>query len=106
MGPLLSVAALGVPADLHVDALTKVSTFSSSLRQAQVLPACASLKTLHTLTLCIMPSPGEESLRTRGARLVHASPHLTSMPLPQRLRRAHDDTPPRASARGVDPYQP
>ncbi|KAH8995178.1 hypothetical protein EDB86DRAFT_2804655 [Lactarius hatsudake] len=156
-----SVSAPGVLADLHADALAKVSTFSGALVQAQVLPARASLKTLRvpdaiplregtplsvsasltvlpslasltiafrleqgydngailraivaacprlhhldftiacrpsitvetfsrtirplgqlrTLTLRIVPSPGEDSLRACGARLVRASPRLSS----------------------------
>ncbi|KAI0249590.1 hypothetical protein BJV78DRAFT_1276096 [Lactifluus subvellereus] len=159
-----SVAAPGVLADLHADALPKVNTFSGTLVQAQVLPARASLKTLRvpdalplrestaltvssalgmlpalvsltiacrleqgydngsalravvaacphlrhldftvacrpsftidtfarcirplcqlrTLALRIVPSPGEDSLRTCGARLVRASPRLTSFDL-------------------------
>lgn len=156
-----SVSAPGVLADLHADALAKVSTFSGALVQAQVLPARASLKTLRvpdaiplregtplsvsaslavlpslasltiafrleqgydngailraivaacprlhhldftiacrpsitvetfsriirplgqlrTLILRIVPSPGEDSLRACGARLVRASPRLSS----------------------------
>ncbi|KAH8993354.1 hypothetical protein EDB92DRAFT_1934503 [Lactarius akahatsu] len=140
-----SVSAPGVLADLHADALAKVSTFSGALVQAQVLPARASLKTLRvpdaiplregtplsvsaslagydngailraivaacprvhhldftiacrpsitvetfsrtirplgqlrTLTLRIVPSPGEDSLRACGARLVRASPRLSA----------------------------
>ncbi|KAH9168241.1 hypothetical protein EDB89DRAFT_2115384 [Lactarius sanguifluus] len=46
-----------------------VETFSRTIR---------SLGQLRTLTLCIVPSPGEDSLRACGTRLVRASPRLSS----------------------------
>jgi hypothetical protein len=65
-----SVAAPGILADLHADALAKVSTFSGALAQAQVLPARASLKTLRV----------PEALPLREGTSLTVSSSLTMLP--------------------------
>jgi hypothetical protein len=75
-GLLPSVATPGVLADLHVDALTKVSTFSGSLRWAQVLPARTSLKTLRVPNALLCEGT---SLTDNGTEL---GPHSPSPHIP------------------------
>ncbi len=82
-----SVAAPGVLADLHADALTKVNTFSGTLVQAQVLPSRASLKTLRV--------PDSMALREGTPLSVSASlavlPSLASLTIAFRLEQGYDN---------------
>jgi hypothetical protein len=82
-----SVAAPGVLADLHADALAKVSTFSGALVQAQALPARRSLKVLR------VPDPmalREGTPLSVGASLA-ALPSLSSLTLAFRLEQGYDN---------------
>ncbi|KAI9437466.1 hypothetical protein H4582DRAFT_2111766 [Lactarius indigo] len=82
-----SVSAPGVLADLHADALAKVSTFSGALVQAQVLPARTSLKTLRV--------PDAIPLREGTPLSVGASltllPSLASLTIAFRLEQGYDN---------------
>jgi hypothetical protein len=82
-----SIAAPSVLADLHPDALAKVTTFSGSLVQAQVLPARATLKTLRV--------PDALTLREGTSLSVSASlaalPVLASLTIAFRLEQGYDN---------------
>lgn len=82
-----SVAAPSVLADLHADALAKVSTFSGALEQARVLPARAALKDLRV--------PDTLSLHEGTSLSVSASlamlPALASLTIAFRLEQGYDN---------------
>jgi hypothetical protein len=82
-----SVAAPGVLADLHAEALAHVRTFSGALVQAQALPARTSLKTLRV--------PDAMTLREGTPMSVGASlaalPSLASLEMAFRLEQGYDN---------------
>jgi hypothetical protein len=82
-----SVAAPSVLADLHADALAKVSTFSGALVQAQVLPARASLKTLRVPDALVL----REGTPLNVSASLAALPALASLTIAFRLEQGYDN---------------
>ncbi|KAI0286357.1 hypothetical protein BC826DRAFT_972643 [Russula brevipes] len=82
-----SVAAPGVLAGLHADALAKVSTFSGALVQAQVLPARASLKTLRVPDALVL----REGTPLNVSASLAALPALASLTIAFRLEQGYDN---------------
>jgi hypothetical protein len=82
-----SVAAPGVLADLHADALAKVGTFSGALVQAQALPARGSLKVLRVPD----PMPLREGTPLSVGASLAALPSLCSLTLAFRLEQGYDN---------------
>jgi hypothetical protein len=82
-----SVAAPGVLADLNTDALAKVSTFSGTLVQAQVLPARVSLKTLRVPDAL----PLRESTPLSVSSSLGMLPALVSLTIAFRLEQGYDN---------------
>ncbi|KAI0299878.1 hypothetical protein BC826DRAFT_1183859 [Russula brevipes] len=81
-----SVAAPGALADLHADALAKVSTFSGALVQAQVLPA----RVAQDPARAGCPCPREGTPLNVGASLA-ALPALASLTIAFRLEQGYDN---------------
>jgi len=82
-----SVAAPSVLANLDPDALTKVSTFSGALAQAQVLPSRATLKTLRVPDALVLREGTSLSVSASLAVL----PALASLTIAFRLEQGYDN---------------
>jgi hypothetical protein len=82
-----SMAAPGVLADLHADALAKVGTFSGALVQAQALPARGSLKVLRVPD----PMPLREGTPLSVGASLAALASLCSLTLAFRLEQGYDN---------------
>jgi hypothetical protein len=82
-----SVAAPSVLADLHRDALAKVSSFSGALVQAQVLPPRATLKTLRVQDPLVL----REGTSLSVSAALAALPTLASLTIAFRLEQGYDN---------------
>jgi hypothetical protein len=82
-----SVAAPSVLTDLHPDALAKVSTFSGTLAQAQVLPPRAKLKTLRVPDALVL----REGTSLSVSAALTVLPALASLTIAFRLEQGYDN---------------
>ncbi|KAH9957334.1 hypothetical protein BC827DRAFT_1226337, partial [Russula dissimulans] len=81
------VSAPSVLSELHPDALAKVSTFSGTLSQAEVLPSRASLKTLRVPD----PMPLRDGTSITLSASLAALPALVSLTIAFRLEHGYDN---------------